>query len=65
MHKTIVEYPEIFVVLTEHSQEYLARSPGTEHTHTHTHTHTRSHTHCPDVSEHTLILNTTPAGAEV
>ncbi|RXN11994.1 box C D snoRNA 1 [Labeo rohita] len=27
MHKTIVEYPEIFVVLKEHSQEYLARRP--------------------------------------
>ncbi|KAK2886121.1 hypothetical protein Q8A67_016958 [Cirrhinus molitorella] len=25
MHKTIVEYPEIFVVLKEHSQEYLTR----------------------------------------
>ncbi|XP_058620246.1 uncharacterized protein znhit6 [Onychostoma macrolepis] len=27
MHKTIVEYPEIFVVLKDHSQEYLARRP--------------------------------------
>ncbi len=51
MHKTIVEYPEIFVVLKEHSQEYLARRPGTKHTHDNT-------KHCPNVSEHTLILNT-------
>ncbi|CAM4674074.1 unnamed protein product [Leuciscus chuanchicus] len=27
MHKTIVEYPEVFVVLKQHSQEFLAHTP--------------------------------------
>ncbi|XP_077074773.1 box C/D snoRNA protein 1 [Siphateles boraxobius] len=27
MHKTIVEYPEVFVVLKRHSQEFLAHTP--------------------------------------
>ncbi|XP_048034118.1 box C/D snoRNA protein 1 [Megalobrama amblycephala] len=27
MHKTIVEYPEVFVVLKQHSQEFLAHRP--------------------------------------
>ncbi|KAI4880760.1 hypothetical protein NFI96_007127 [Prochilodus magdalenae] len=28
MFKTVVEYPELYVVLKEHCEEYLARFPG-------------------------------------
>uniref|UniRef100_A0A673GT29 Box C/D snoRNA protein 1-like n=1 Tax=Sinocyclocheilus rhinocerous TaxID=307959 RepID=A0A673GT29_9TELE len=43
MQKTIVEYPEVFVVLQQHSQQYLTRRPGTKHTQNQTALNTHSH----------------------